>query len=64
MGRPPTSWNDDIVRVDGTRWMQAAGCRSMFKREAYVTQSVRLIKYCVLPTLTSLREVGAICDRL
>ena len=40
VGRPPTRWTDDIVRVAGNRWMQVANCRSAWrsKGEAYVQQ--------------------------
>uniref|UniRef100_A0A2H1X035 SFRICE_014916 n=1 Tax=Spodoptera frugiperda TaxID=7108 RepID=A0A2H1X035_SPOFR len=36
MGRPPSRWTDDIVRVAGSQWMQVATCRStwMTKGEA------------------------------
>ncbi|KAI8438995.1 hypothetical protein MSG28_011294 [Choristoneura fumiferana] len=27
VGRPPTRWTDDIVRVAGNRWTQVASCR-------------------------------------
>ena len=40
VGRPPTRWTDDIVKVAGNRWMQMADCRSMWrsKGEAFVQQ--------------------------
>ena len=31
VGRPPTRWTDDIVRVAGNRWMQVANCRSAWR---------------------------------
>lgn len=40
VGRPPTRWTDDIVKVAGTRWMQLASCRSLWRSrgEAFVQQ--------------------------
>ncbi|KAI8423169.1 hypothetical protein MSG28_014224 [Choristoneura fumiferana] len=40
IGRPPTRWTDDIVRVAGNRRMQVASCRSLWrsKGEAFVQQ--------------------------
>uniref|UniRef100_A0A2H1W970 SFRICE_002307 n=1 Tax=Spodoptera frugiperda TaxID=7108 RepID=A0A2H1W970_SPOFR len=31
VGRPPTRWTDDIVRVAGSQWMQVAACRSTWR---------------------------------
>ncbi|KAI8421273.1 hypothetical protein MSG28_008312 [Choristoneura fumiferana] len=38
VGRPPTRWTDDIVRVGGNRLMQVTTCRSLWrsKGEAFV----------------------------
>ncbi|KAG6440870.1 hypothetical protein O3G_MSEX001526 [Manduca sexta] len=40
VGRPPTRWTDDLARVAGSRWMQAASNRSTWRSlgEAYVQQ--------------------------
>ena len=40
VGRPPTRWKDDIVRATGSRWMQAASNRPLWKSlgEAYFQQ--------------------------
>ncbi|KAI8434898.1 hypothetical protein MSG28_003374 [Choristoneura fumiferana] len=40
IGRPPTRWTDDIVRIAGTRWMQVACCHSLWrsKGEPFVQQ--------------------------
>ncbi|CAB3231006.1 unnamed protein product [Arctia plantaginis] len=40
VGRPPTRWTDDLVKVAGNRWMQAAINRPRWKSlgEAYVQQ--------------------------
>ena len=40
VGRPPTRWTDDLVKVAGIRWMRVARDRSMWRHlgEAYVQQ--------------------------
>ena len=40
VGRPPTRWTDDLMKVAGRRWMQVASNRYMWrsKGEAYVQQ--------------------------
>jgi hypothetical protein len=40
VGRPPTRWTDDLVKVAGSRWMRAAQDRSSWRSlgEAYVQQ--------------------------
>ena len=40
VGRPPTRWSDDLLKIAGRRWMQAASDRSLWKSlgEAYVQQ--------------------------
>ena len=40
VGRPPARWTDDLIKVAGTRWTQAASNRSLWKSmgEAYVQQ--------------------------
>ncbi|XP_028175804.1 uncharacterized protein LOC114364024 [Ostrinia furnacalis] len=40
VGRPPTRWTDDLVKVAGSTWMQAAQDRSLWKSlgEAFVQQ--------------------------
>jgi hypothetical protein len=40
VGRPPTRWTDDLVKVAGSRWMRAAQDRSSWGTlgEAYVQQ--------------------------
>jgi hypothetical protein len=40
VGRPPTRWTDDLVKVAGGRWMRAAQDRSSWRTlgEAYVQQ--------------------------
>lgn len=40
VGRPPTRWTDDLVKVAGSRWMRAAQDRMSWrsKGEAYVQQ--------------------------
>ncbi|KAJ8706366.1 hypothetical protein PYW08_010992 [Mythimna loreyi] len=32
VGRPPTRWTDDLVRFAGSRWMQDAQDRSLWRR--------------------------------
>jgi hypothetical protein len=38
VGRPPTRWTDDLVKVAGSSWMRAAQDRSSWRTlgEAYV----------------------------
>lgn len=38
IGRPSTRWTDDIVRVEGNRWMQMASCCTLrrYKDEVFV----------------------------
>jgi hypothetical protein len=40
VGRPPTRWTDDLVKVAGSRWMRTAQDRSSWRTlgEAYVQQ--------------------------
>jgi hypothetical protein len=40
VGRPPTRWTDELVKVAGSRWMRAAQDRSLWRTlgEAYVQQ--------------------------
>ena len=40
VGRPPTRWTDDLVKVAGSRWMRAAQDRSLWRSlgEAYAQQ--------------------------
>ena len=40
VGRPPARWTDDLVRVAGSRWIQMAWDRSLWRSmgEAYVQQ--------------------------
>ena len=40
VGRPPTRWTDDLMKVAGRRWMQVASNRYLWrsKGEAYVQQ--------------------------
>lgn len=42
VGRPPTRWTDDLVKVAGSQWMQAAQDRSSWRSlgEAYTQQWV------------------------
>jgi hypothetical protein len=43
VGRPPVRWSDDIVRVAGTKWMQMAQDRELWRKmgEAYVQHWTR-----------------------
>ena len=38
--RPPVRWTDDLVKIEGSRWMQVASGRLRWKSigEAYVQQ--------------------------
>ncbi|KAJ8709615.1 hypothetical protein PYW08_009619 [Mythimna loreyi] len=40
VGRPPTRWTDDLVKVAGSRWMRTAQDRSLWRSlgEAYAQQ--------------------------
>ena len=40
VGRPPTRWTDDLTKIAGSRWMQVASNRPIWKSlgEAYVQQ--------------------------
>ena len=40
VGRPPTRWTDDLVKIAGSRWMQAARDRLKWRSlgEAYIQQ--------------------------
>uniref|UniRef100_A0A2H1WAR8 SFRICE_018318 n=1 Tax=Spodoptera frugiperda TaxID=7108 RepID=A0A2H1WAR8_SPOFR len=52
VGRPPTRWTDDIVRVAGGQWMQVAACHSTWRTEGEWPNAVQPV-YEVFLILTS-----------
>ncbi|KAI8423867.1 hypothetical protein MSG28_012868 [Choristoneura fumiferana] len=45
VGRPPTTWTDDVVKVAGSWWMQAASNRGNWSSEAYIRHMQQWTSY-------------------